>query len=162
MEDFDQRPNAQYQGTGYASKSNYLAWNNTFETTIDYKRVFARDHSLDLIGGYSYQYFTEEAFNVNNSGFTTDAFLDWNLGAGSAINNTQLPRPGMGSSKQDNTLIAFFGRASYGYKEKYYAQFILRREGSSRFGANNKWGNFLPLLLAGGYQKNRSCPILPG
>ncbi|MFC4872483.1 SusC/RagA family TonB-linked outer membrane protein [Negadavirga shengliensis] len=148
MEDFDQRPNAQYQGTGYASKSNYLAWNNTFESTIDYKRVFNRDHRLDLIGGYSYQYFTEESFNVNNSGFTTDAFLDWNLGAGSAINNTLLPRPGMGSSKQDNTLIAFFGRASYAYKDKYFAQLILRREGSSRFGANNKWGNF-PAVSAG-------------
>ncbi|MCC5935950.1 MAG: TonB-dependent receptor [Lunatimonas sp.] len=142
MLDFDQRPNAQYQGTGYAYKSNRLDYTNIFETTVDYKRIIASDHTIDLIGGYSYQYFTVENFFVNNSGFTTDAFQDWNLGAGSAINNTQLPRPGMGSSKQDNTLIAFFGRASYSFKDKYYAQAILRREGSSRFGANNKWGNF--------------------
>ncbi len=147
MTDFEQRPNSQWQGTGYASKSNYLSWNNTLESTLDYKRIMG-DHSFDVIGGYSFQYFTEEAFNVNNSGFTTDAFLDWNLGAGSAINNTLLPRPGMGSSKQDNTLIAFFGRVSYAFKDRYFAQAILRREGSSRFGANNKWGNF-PAMSVG-------------
>ncbi|MFD2036332.1 SusC/RagA family TonB-linked outer membrane protein [Belliella marina] len=147
MTDFDQRQNSQFQGTGYAAKSNYLEWNNTFESTIDYKRIIG-DHSMDFIGGYSYQYFTWESFNVNNSGFTTDAFQDWNLGAGSAINNTLLPRPGMGSGKEDNTLIAFFGRASYAYKDRYFAQFTLRREGSSRFGANNKWGNF-PAISAG-------------
>jgi len=79
---------------------------------------------------------------VNNNGFTTDGFLDWNLGAGSAIQNTALPRPGMGSFKDDNTLVAFFGRANYTYRGKYMAQVILRREGSSRFGANHKWGNF--------------------
>ena len=142
MNDFANRPSSDYQGTGYASKSNYLNWNNTLEATVNYKKVFNRDHNLDFIGGYSYQYFTTETFNVNNSGFTTDGFLDWNLGAGSAINNTLLPRPGMGSFKDDNTLIAFFGRASYSFKDKYFAQATLRREGSSKFGKNHKWGNF--------------------
>ncbi|WP_215223498.1 SusC/RagA family TonB-linked outer membrane protein [Echinicola shivajiensis] len=148
MNDFANRPTSQYQGMGYASKNNYLNWSNTFESTLNYKRVFASDHSVDVIGGYSYQYFTTETFDVNNNGFTTDGFMDWNLGAGSAINNTQLPRPGMGSFKEDNTLIAFFARASYSFKEKYFAQATIRREGSSRFGANHKWGNF-PALSVG-------------
>jgi hypothetical protein len=74
--------------------------------------------------------------------------LDWNLGAGSAINNTSLPRPSMSSFKQDNTLVAFFGRVNYSFMDKYYVQAILRHEGSSRFGANHKWGNF-PALSAG-------------
>ncbi|MCE7058012.1 TonB-dependent receptor [Algoriphagus sp. AGSA1] len=142
MNDFANRPVSQYRGTGYASKFNRLEWNNTFEGTVNYKKNFNQEHNLDFIGGYSYQYFTREDFNVNNSGFTTDGFQDWNLGAGSAINNTLLPRPGMGSFKDDNTLIAFFGRASYSYKDKYFAQATIRREGSSKFGANNKWGNF--------------------
>lgn len=97
---------------------------------------------LTALLGYSYQYGTVERFSANNNGFTTDGFLDWNLGAGSAIQNTQLPRPGMNSFKDDNTLVAFFGRANYTYKGKYMVQAILRREGSSRFGANHKWGNF--------------------
>lgn len=142
MNDFANRPTSDYRGTGYASKFNRLEWNNTLEATLNYKKNFNDAHNLDLLGGYSYQYFTREDFNVNNSGFTTDGFLDWNLSEGSAISNTLLPRPGMDSFKDDNTLIAFFGRASYSYKDKYFAQATLRREGSSKFGANHKWGNF--------------------
>ena len=142
-EDWDQRkPGSSYQGMGYASKSNELSWTGTFESTIDYNKTFNEDHAITALVGYSYQYGTVERFNVDNNGFTTDGFLDWNIGAGSAINNTQLPRPGMGSFKDDNTLIAFFGRANYAYKGKYLVSAILRREGSSRFGANHKWGNF--------------------
>lgn len=139
--DWDQRPSAEYQGMGYAYKANYLNWTNTFESTIDYRTVI-NEHSIGAIAGYSYQYSTTETFWVENNGFTTDAFRDWNLGDGSAINNDQLPRPGMDSEKYDNTLIAFFGRVNYVYQGKYFAQAILRREGSSRFGANHKWGNF--------------------
>ena len=148
MNDFDNRESTQWLGMGYASKEDRIDWNNTFEATLNFQRAFNLDHSIDVIGGYSYQYFTFERFNVNNSGFTTDGFLDWNLGAGSAINNTQLPRPGMGSFKDDNTLIAFFARASYTFKDKYFAQATIRREGSSKFGANNKWGNF-PAISVG-------------
>ena len=131
-----------FQGGGFASKSNTLNIDQTFESTIDYNTTLAEDHSLNAIAGYSYQYSTDEGFNVNNNGFLTDVFQDYNLGAGNAISNILLPRPGLGSSKSDNTLIAFFGRLSYGYQQKYLAQFILRHEGSSRFGANHKWGNF--------------------
>ena len=140
--DWDQREATQYQGTGYARKFNHLDWSKTFEATFEYKRTFAENHNFGAIAGYSYQYSTLEEFSVDNSGFTTDGFLDWNLGAGTAINNTQLPRPGLASFKEDNTLVGFFGRVNYAYKEKYFAQFILRREGSSRFGDNHKWGNF--------------------
>src|SRR5690554_745860 len=146
--DWDNRPGSSYQGMGYASKSNYLSWSKTFEATTDYRRTFNDVHTVTGLVGYSYQYNTEESFNVNNNGFTTDAFLDWNLGAGSAIQNTRLPRPGMGSSKNDNTLVAFFGRVNYSFDNKYYLQAIVRHEGSSRFGANHKWGTF-PALSAG-------------
>lgn len=147
-EDWDQRPESEYQGMAYASKANYLNWSQTFESTIDYNKIFNEDHSVTALAGYSYQYETTETFNVNNNGFTTDGFLDWNLSAGSAINNTQLPRPGMDSFKDDNTLVAFFGRVNYSFKEKYFGQFSLRHEGSSRFGENHKWGNF-PAVSAG-------------
>ena len=140
--DWDQRPTSNYQGMGYANKSNFLNWTQTFESTVDYNKTFDEVHNVSAVLGYSYQYSTEETFSVNNNGFTTDGFLDWNLGSGSAINNDKLPRPGMGSNKFDNRLAAFFGRVNYAYNGKYFAQAILRREGSSRFGANHKWGNF--------------------
>jgi len=140
--DWDQRENSDYQGMAYAAKIDTLNSTKTFESTIDYNTTINEVHSLSAVAGYSYQYATTEGFFANNNGFTTDAFLDWNLGAGSAIQNDNLPRPGMGSGKFDNTLIAFFGRVNYVFNNKYFAQAILRREGSSRFGANNKWGNF--------------------
>lgn len=141
-DDWDQRPSSDYQGLAYASKSNHLDWQKTFESTINYNTIINENHSIQALLGYSYQYASTEEFNVDNNGFTSDAYKDWDLGAGSAINNTQLPRPGMGSNKWDNTLVAFFGRLDYAYKGKYFAQLVLRHEGSSRFGANHKWGNF--------------------
>ncbi len=140
--DWDQRLNSSYRGMAYASKSNRMDYTKTLESTLNYTALFNEKHSLTALLGYSYQYYTAEAFNVNNNGFTTDGFLDWNLGAGGAIQNTALPRPGLGSSKEDNTLVAFFGRVNYAFADKYFAQAIIRREGSSRFGANHKWGNF--------------------
>jgi TonB-linked SusC/RagA family outer membrane protein len=140
--DWDQRLNSSYRGMAYASKSNYMEYTKTLESTLNYTKSFQDKHTITALAGYSYQYYTYETFNVNNNGFTTDGFLDWNLGAGGAINNTALPRPGMGSGKEDNTLVAFFGRINYSFADKYFAQAILRREGSSRFGANHKWGNF--------------------
>lgn len=142
MNDWDQRPNSDYQGMGYAFKKNFLNWTQTFESTIDYNKVFNEVHSLSAVLGQSYQYSSEETFEMSNNGFTTDGFLDWNMGAGSALSNVKLPKPGMGSNKFDNRLAAFFGRVNYSYNGKYFAQAILRREGSSRFGANHKWGNF--------------------
>ncbi|MGQ1891621.1 SusC/RagA family TonB-linked outer membrane protein [Thermophagus sp. OGC60D27] len=146
--DWNQRPETEYQGMAYASKSNFLNWAKTFESTFNFNKTINDVQSVTALVGYSYQYETTETFNVNNNGFTTDGFLDWNLGSGSAINNTQLPRPGMGSFKEDNTLVAFFGRVNYAFRDRYFTQFSLRHEGSSRFGENHKWGNF-PAVSAG-------------
>ncbi|WP_461138121.1 TonB-dependent receptor [Spirosoma pomorum] len=126
-------------GTGYARKYNRLANNYTFESTLEYDRLIKQDHSLRALVGYSYQYGVLEEFSGASSGFLNDAFEENNLGAGNFLT---LGKSSLGSFKEDNTLIAFFGRLNYAYKDKYIAQFILRREGSSRFGANNKFGNF--------------------
>lgn len=140
--DWDQRESTQYQGTAYAKKLNHLDWSKTLETTLDYQTTLGELHNVGVILGYSYQYSTAEEFSADNSGFTTDGFLDWNLGAGTGITDTSLPRPNLYSFKDDNTLVGFFGRINYGFADKYFAQFVLRREGSSRFGDNHKWGNF--------------------
>lgn len=136
-----------YQGGGYAKKANYTAKDRTFETTIDYTKKVS-DHTFNILGGYSYQYSTYETYDMDNNGFLTDAFEDWNINAGNATNDVKLPRPSLNSHKEDNTLVAFFGRLNYNYQQKYMLQAILRHEGSSRFGANYKWGNF-PAISAG-------------
>ncbi|WP_243900170.1 SusC/RagA family TonB-linked outer membrane protein [Hymenobacter defluvii] len=127
------------RGTAYARKRNYLSSSYTFESTLEYNREIHQDHTIRGLVGYSYQYNVAESFEAGNSGFLNDAFQENNLGAGNFL---PLGKASLGSGKEDNTLIAFFGRLNYSYKDKYLAQFILRHEGSSRFGANNKYGNF--------------------
>ncbi|MGO4289028.1 SusC/RagA family TonB-linked outer membrane protein [Chitinophaga sp. RAB17] len=137
-----------YKGGGYAYKANSAAMDKTFEATVDYTKTIHSDHTFNVLGGYSYQYSTLEKYAMDNNGFLTDAFEDWNIAAGNALIDKTLPAPKQSSNKIDNTLIAFFGRINYNYKQKYMLQAILRHEGSSRFGANNKWGNF-PAVSAG-------------
>ncbi|MDQ1086694.1 SusC/RagA family TonB-linked outer membrane protein [Siphonobacter sp. SORGH_AS_1065] len=126
-------------GTGYARKYNYVDNLSTFESTLEYETKFAEHHGFKALAGYSYQYRVSSWFEGINSGFLNDQFQENNLGAGNFI---ALGKSSLGSFKEDNKLVAFFGRLNYDYKGKYIAQFILRREGSSRFGANNKFGNF--------------------
>lgn len=135
--------------TGKAKKENKLYQTKQFESTIDYRKTFNEIHTITAMVGYSYQYSTYERFNVSNEGFSTDGFLDWNLGAGLGRDkNNSTHFVNLGSFKESNTLIAFFGRVNYSLLNKYHFQASLRHEGSSRFGANNKWGNF-PSVSAG-------------
>lgn len=153
--DWDQRLNTDYRGTAYAYKKNELNWTRTIESTIDYNQTFNEKHTITGLLGYSYQYTGYERFEMSNNGFTTDGFLDWDMNSGTALTNAQLPRPTMGSFKEDNTLVAFFGRVNYNYADRYFVSAILRREGSSRFGANHKWGNF-PAISGGWTISNES------
>lgn len=134
-----------YQGTGYASQNNELSNKYALEPTVEYNISINNKHNITAIGGYSYRYEVYQGFSANNYGFVNDIFQENNLNAG---NQLKLGKAGMSSYKNDNTLVAFFGRVNYAFGTKYMVSAILRREGSSRFGANNKWGNF-PAISAG-------------
>lgn len=134
-------PGSPWHGTGWARKANHNDYDKTFEPTITYKKEIGQ-HSFNLLGGYSYEYATSEDNGMDAGGFTTDGFKDWNFGAATAITDKTLPRPNLSSHKEDNKLIAWFGRLDYSFKDRYYFQASLRHEGSSRFGTNHKWGNF--------------------
>lgn len=133
------KENDVYPNGGYASRYTYLSNNYTVEPTISYDKTFGTNHTINAVGGYSYQYGVQENFSATNYGFVNDVFEENNLGAG---NQLVAGKATMGSGKGDNSLIAFFGRANYSFMDKYMVSLILRHEGSSRFGANNKWGNF--------------------
>jgi TonB-linked SusC/RagA family outer membrane protein len=132
-------------GGGHAFKGSYTSVDYAFEPTLEYTTSIKGIHNISAIGGYSYQYHTDNASYEDNRGFFNDELLNNNIGAGDALGEG---KAGMYSFRQDNKLVAFFGRVSYNYKDKYLFQAILRHEGSSRFGANNKWGNF-PAVSAG-------------
>ncbi len=132
-----------YNYTGTASHSQDESQTDNLELTSKYNHTWDK-HRFDALVGYSYQYNVNEGFNAWNRNFPTDFFEYNNLGSGNYLKDG---KAGMGSYKDDNTLIGFFGRVSYGYDNKYNVLVSVRREGSSKFGANNKWGTFPSVSL---------------
>ena len=96
--------------------------NKTFEFYLNYVREFGANR-VDLMGGYSYQDFIRES---------TD--LDKNQ-QGEVFNDVFF--------KTQNTLVSFYTRLNYALKERYLLTFTLRRDGSSRFSPDTRWGTFL-------------------
>ncbi|WP_285054404.1 SusC/RagA family TonB-linked outer membrane protein [Pedobacter ginsengisoli] len=141
----DSMENSDFPGGGYAYKGDFLSQKYAIEPTLTFQRKIAEKHDLTAVAGYSYRYDIEESSSASNRGFLNDQFHEDNLNAGAALS---LGKAGMSSSKSDNTLIAFFGRINYSFNNRYLLQFILRHEGSSKFGANNRWANF-PAVSAG-------------
>jgi TonB-linked SusC/RagA family outer membrane protein len=139
-ESFDHRASAQNNRTGYASRNTSLAQDKLLEFTTDYTKATGR-HRATLLGGYSYQTVTNEGFNANNSNFPSDLYTYNRLQAGDAL-LLQNAAVGIGSFKNNFKLIGFFGRLNYGWDDKYLFMVSVRREGSSKFGANYKWGTF--------------------
>lgn len=128
-----------FRGGGYASRGSDLSQRFALEPTLQFNKMIAEKHSINAVAGYSYRYELNEGSSASNMGFINDLYHEDKLNEGTAL---ALGKASMNSYKNDNTLVAFFGRINYALNNKYLAQFILRREGSSRFGENNKWGNF--------------------
>ena len=128
---------------GEAEINNY--WNQTKLLDIEANYNLKKNgHSLQVVGGYSYTDNVYETAWMWNNNFDTDYFLWHNIGSGSGLQDGSAD---MSSSKQSSRLIAFFGRAMYNWKEKYLLSASARYEGSSRFGANHKWGLFPSVSL---------------
>lgn len=124
---------------GMSDKSEANASSRLFESTIKYSGELNSSLGLNALGGYSYQDFTNEGFNIHAGNYLTDAFTYNNLGA--AL-DTKNGLSASGSFKNANKLIAFFGRVNLNINSRWFVTASARYEGSSRFGANNKWGLF--------------------
>lgn len=118
------------------------------EAYANYHRTFAEDHTLDVVAGYSFWQAGGESFSMSNYDFPVDGVGPWDMGAGSYLTDG---RASMDSSKDPRErLLSLFGRANYSYKDRYMATVSFRREGSSKFGPNNRWGNFW--AVSGGWR----------
>lgn len=124
----------------YSKESQYVA-----EWLTNYTGSFGMHHVKGM-AGYSYQYSRYSGFNAENKDFPNDGLSSDNLGSGEYAKEEGEVL--MGSYKNDAKLISFFGRVSYDYDGRYLFTASLRHEGSSKFGADNKWGNF-PAVSAG-------------
>ncbi|WP_195760018.1 TonB-dependent receptor [Flavobacterium sp. LC2016-23] len=121
---------------GYAQRTYAEYTNAQGEIFVNYNKTIDK-HTIGALAGYSYFENIYEGFGAQRSGFVTDAFGYNNLGAGY---NYRLGD--VYSYKGKSNLVSFFARANYSYDGKYLLTATVRRDGSSRFGENNKWGTF--------------------
>jgi len=120
-----------------AYEANRTSTNILTEFTANYSKRFI-NHFIDIIGGYTYQQEEGSSSSIKGNGFTDDNVT--NIGGASTF--------GVSSDRYKWTLISYLARAQYAYKDKYLLSAAIRRDGSSRFGANNKWAVF-PSFSAG-------------
>jgi len=121
--------NAQSQTTG------------VFETYLNYAAPLGvMPGTIDLTGGYSYSQSHSEYPNFYENTLSSDLLRIFGIpNAGTVVPSLYV---------SDAKVISFFGRVNYNYNDRYIAAFSIRRDGSSRFGAGNQWGNFPALSFA--------------
>ena len=131
---------------GYAERSSVTNTQKVIESYFNYDTSFG-DHNLKFLAGYSWQENRDgEGFQTSGQDFVSDDLLWNNLGLSNGNGTTVV---NYGSNFISTLrLISFYGRANYDYKGKYLFQATLRRDGSSAFGVNNRWGMF-PSVSAG-------------
>jgi TonB-dependent starch-binding outer membrane protein SusC len=124
---------------GLASRQEDNSSSRLFESTVKYNGDLTSEVNISALGGYSYQDFTNEGFYAQGGNFLTDDLTFNNLGAALDFKNG---KGTITSYKNSNKLIAFFGRVNLNISKMWYITASARYDGSSRFGANNKWGFF--------------------
>jgi TonB-linked SusC/RagA family outer membrane protein len=124
--------------TSIRRDSKYVSWLN--ENTVTYATSFG-NHNFEILGGISYQKYEGENAQLFLSNFPDDRVRTIQ----SALN---IDRTRSFNNINDWSLTSYFSRLNYDYMGKYLFTVALRRDGSSRFGSNNRWGNF-PSVSAG-------------
>ena len=132
-------------GGNAASRNLNSIVDKQLETTLNYSKKLNDVSNLNVLAGYTYQDVVADGFGASNNNFLTDAFEANNLGSGLGIRtNPSL----LGSYKNEYKLVSFLARAQYSLLNKYFATVNVRRDGSTKFGDNNKWGVFPSVSVA--------------
>ena len=132
---------------GYSGRAriNYQKWwTNRLEWLVNYTMTL-NEHQLKAVLGYSWERSKWEQSGNENMGFVYDALSYHGIGSGSYLRDG---KANLWAGSSESTLIGFFGRLNYNYNDMIYASASMRREGSTKFGANKKWGNFPSASLA--------------
>lgn len=132
--------NARGQGDKGFAVRQARSWNRELmEWTANYNKAFGADeqHKVDAIIGYSWE---DNQYGDQRSEVTD--FTVSSMGADNLQSGNMLKIGNIKSSRNDYKLISLFARAHYSFKDKYMITATVRRDGSSKFGANHKWGTF--------------------
>jgi TonB-dependent starch-binding outer membrane protein SusC len=119
---------------GVASRGESFSRELTNENQAMYNRELGPG-TLDLLAGYSVQVSHNESTSAGSQVFPVDAYEYNNLAAGAQSVSAA-------SSVSDAALLSYLGRVNYNLLDRYLFTVTARRDGSSRFGANNKWATF--------------------
>ena len=132
---------------GYAGRANINYqkwWTNRLEYLINYTMTL-KQHQLKAVLGYSWERSKWEQSGNENMGFVYDALSYHGIGSGTYLRDG---KANIWAGSSESTLIGFFGRLNYNFNDIIYASASMRREGSTKFGANKKWGSFPSASLA--------------
>ena len=132
---------------GYAGRANVNYqkwWTNRLEWLVNYTLTL-NQHQLKAVLGYSWERSKWEQSGNENKDFVYDSMGWYGIGNGTAL---QEGKANLWGGSSESTLIGFFGRLNYNYNDMLFASASLRREGSTKFGVNTKWGSFPSASLA--------------
>lgn len=111
-------------------------FSHTTQFYANYQETFGLDHNFGAMIGYENYWYEEEGLSVNNFSFPHALIPYLSAGGTDSVN-----------AKSDNVFElarrSIFGRVMYNYKNRYYIQGNIRRDGSSRFAPDHRWGTFL-------------------
>ncbi|WP_257667803.1 TonB-dependent receptor [Parapedobacter tibetensis] len=130
-----------FNSPGTASISTLQLTSLLNENTLSYNKTFADKHTISAVAGFTYQDFLSTPFSGSGSGFLSDIFETYNIGA--ASNHTP-----SSSNYIKSVLLSYLGRVNYNYDDRYLATVSIRRDGSSRYSEGLQWGNFPSAALA--------------
>ena len=126
---------------GYAADNNSFSNSFTSENTLRYMKVINLKHRIDFVGGVTYQKYLHQSSGIAVNKLASNITENYDLGAAGLIHS-----PSSGISEW--TILSGLGRINYSFNEKYLVTVSIRADGSSRFGASNKWGYFPSGALA--------------
>ncbi|MDR6197329.1 TonB-dependent receptor [Siphonobacter sp. SORGH_AS_0500] len=117
-----------------AAKRMNTSSNWLWENTLHYRKTFHEDHSFDVLAGYTVQSATGSGNVITgvNGSFINDLITNVSGAGTTTATNTY----------SQNNLVSYLGRVNYSYQDRYLFSAAIRRDGSSRFGANNRYATF--------------------
>ena len=125
------KPNNNYGG---AQRSSFDMLNLMITNTANYRFMLNDVHSFNFMVGQEGENYHYEGFQLTTRGQTNDILT--NLASGSTASSS------WSDPVTEYSFLSFFARGEYNYDDRYYADFSIRGDGSSRFGTDNHWGAF--------------------
>lgn len=119
-------------GTAGYNTTSDISW--VSENNLTFTKTFHEDHNIEALAGYSAQKFRRE-YNVAGGGNFEDDLIPWVSGGPPEFRYAN-------SGTTQWSLLGAYGRVNYNFKGKYLLNAAIRRDGSSRFGVDNRWGTF--------------------